>query len=46
MLRLAFGQTKMLNKPVVGFLHLIVYIAFILINVELIEIIIDGFCFR
>ena len=42
MLRLAFGQTKMLNKPVVGFLHLIVYIAFILINVELIEIIIDG----
>ena len=42
MLRLAFGQTKMLNKPVVGLLHLIVYIAFILINVELIEIIIDG----
>ena len=42
MLRLAFGQTKMLNKPVVGFLHLIVYIAFILINIELIEIIIDG----
>jgi hypothetical protein len=42
MLRLAFGQTKMLDKPVVGLLHLIVYIAFILINVELIEIIIDG----
>lgn len=42
MLRLAFGQTKMLNKPVVGLLHLIVYIAFILINIELIEIIIDG----
>jgi heterodisulfide reductase subunit C len=42
MLRLAFGQTKMLNKPVVGLLHLIIYIAFILINIELIEIIIDG----
>ena len=34
MLRLAFGQSKMLDKPVVGLLHLIVYIAFILINVE------------
>ena len=42
MLRLAFGQSKMLDKPVVGLLHLIVYIAFILINVELVEIIIDG----
>ena len=42
MFRLAFGQSKMLDKPVVGLLHLIVYVAFILINVELIEIIIDG----
>ena len=32
----------MLDKPVVGLLHLIVYVAFILINIELIEIIIDG----
>ena len=36
MFRLAFGQSKMLDKPVVGLLHLIVYVAFILINVELI----------
>ena len=42
MFRLAFGQSKMLDKPVVGLLHLIVYVAFFLINVELIEIIIDG----
>ena len=42
MFRLAFGQSKMLDKPVVGLLHLIVYVAFILINLELIEIIIDG----
>ena len=42
MFRLAFGQSKMLDKPFVGLLHLIVYVAFILINVELIEIIIDG----
>ncbi len=42
MFRLAFGQSKMLDKPVVGLLHFIVYVAFILINVELIEILIDG----
>ena len=42
MFRLAFGQSKMLDKPFVGLLHLIVYVAFILINIELIEIVIDG----
>ena len=42
MFRLAFGQSKMLDKPVVGLLHLVVYVAFILINIELIEIVIDG----
>ena len=30
------------DKPLVGLLHLIVYVAFILINIELIEIVIDG----
>ena len=43
MSRLAFGQSKMLDKPIVGLLHLIVYVAFILINIELIEIVLDGF---
>ena len=43
MIRLAFGQSKMLDKPIVGLLHFIVYVAFILINIELLEIIIDGF---
>ena len=33
----------MLDKPIVGFLHFIVYVAFILINIELLEIVIDGF---
>ena len=42
MFRLAFGQSKMLDKPIVGLLHLIVYVAFILINIELIEIVLDG----
>jgi len=42
MLLLAFGQKKMVNKPVVGILHLVVYVGFILINIELLEILLDG----
>ena len=42
MFRLAFGQSKMFDKPLVGILHFIVYVAFVLINIELFEIIIDG----
>lgn len=42
MIRLAFGQSKMFDKPIVGILHFIVYIAFVLINIELLEIVIDG----
>ena len=37
MFLLAFGQSKMFNKPISAFLHLIVYIGFVIINVELIE---------
>ncbi len=43
MILLAFGQSKMFNKPLSAFLHLIVYLGFVIINIELIEIIIDGF---
>ena len=39
---IAFGQSKMFKKPLVALLHLIVYVGFIIINIELIEIIIDG----
>ena len=42
MFRLAFGQSKMFDKPIVGILHFIVYVAFVLINIELLEIVIDG----
>ena len=42
MLRVAFGQGKMIRRPIAGILHLIVYIGFIIINIELLEIIIDG----
>ena len=39
---IAFGQSKMFKKPLVALLHLIVYAGFIIINIEVIEIIIDG----
>ena len=42
MLLLAFGQKKMINRPVVGILHLVVYFGFFLINIELLEILLDG----
>ncbi len=42
MFRVAFGQGKMIRRPIAGILHLIVYIGFIIINIELLEIIFDG----
>ena len=39
---IAFGQKKMFKKPVVAVLHLIVYLGFIIINIEIFEIILDG----
>ena len=43
MARVALGQSKMTVRPITGFLHIIVYVGFIVINIELIEIIVDGF---
>ena len=43
MARVALGQSKMVRKPLSGLLHIIVYIGFIVINIELLEIVIDGF---
>jgi heterodisulfide reductase subunit C len=42
MAMIAMGQSKMVKKPVAGALHVIVYVGFIIINIELLEIIIDG----
>ena len=42
MARIAFGQSKMVRRPIAGILHLIVYLGFIVINIEVLEIIIDG----
>jgi heterodisulfide reductase subunit C/Na+-transporting NADH:ubiquinone oxidoreductase subunit NqrE len=42
MLMIALGQSKMIKRPLSGFLHIIVYVGFIIINIEVLEIIIDG----
>jgi heterodisulfide reductase subunit C len=42
MARIALGQSKMVKRPISGFLHIIVYVGFIIINIEVLEIIIDG----
>jgi heterodisulfide reductase subunit C len=42
MLMIAFGQSKMIKRPVAGILHIVVYLGFVIINIELLEIIIDG----
>ncbi len=42
MFNVAMGQSKMGARPIAGFLHVLVYVGFVIINIELIEIIIDG----
>lgn len=42
MLRVAFGQSKMMTKPLVGILHFFIYAGFLIINIEVLEIVIDG----
>ncbi|MFJ1425538.1 4Fe-4S dicluster domain-containing protein [Capnocytophaga canimorsus] len=42
MLRIALGQQKMMVRPVAGILHILVYLGFIIINLEMLEIVIDG----
>ncbi|WP_026838577.1 (Fe-S)-binding protein [Gillisia sp. JM1] len=42
MAKVAIGQSKMVKRPFAGFLHIIVYLGFIIINIEVLEIIIDG----
>lgn len=41
-LLLALGQKKMFKNPLVAIMHLFVYVGFIIINIELLEIIVDG----
>jgi|TARA_R100000479_G_scaffold70100_3_gene33761 heterodisulfide reductase subunit C len=41
-IRIALGQSKMVVRPVSGIMHIFVYVGFIIINIEVLEIIIDG----
>ena len=42
MAKIALGQYKMVRRPVSGIIHVAVYLGFIIINIEVLEIIIDG----
>jgi heterodisulfide reductase subunit C len=42
MAMIALGQSKMVKRPFSGFLHIVVYVGFVIINIEVLEIIIDG----
>ena len=42
MFLMALGQKKMFDRPLVGIMHLIIYAGFFLINIEVLEIVLDG----
>ncbi len=42
MFKVAIGQGKMTKKPIAGALHIVVYVGFVIINLEVLEIVIDG----
>jgi ferredoxin len=42
LLLLAFGQKKMFRNPLVALMHFLIYAGFIIINLEVLEIILDG----
>lgn len=42
MARVALGQSKMVVRPVAGIMHILIYAGFVLINIEVLEILVDG----
>src|ERR1700761_6950068 len=42
MAKVALGQTKMIKRPVAAIMHFFIYVGFIIINLEVLEIMIDG----
>jgi len=42
MFLVAIGQSKMVKRPIAGILHIMVYVGFIIVNFEMLEILIDG----
>ena len=43
MLLVAFGQKKMFKRPIPAILHFFIYVGFLIINLEVLEFVIDGF---
>jgi heterodisulfide reductase subunit C len=43
MIRVALGQSKMVSRPVSAVMHIFVYVGFVLINIEILEMFADGF---
>lgn len=41
MAKVALGQSKMTVRPVAGFFHILIYVGFVLINIEVLEILIS-----
>lgn len=39
---LALGQKKMFKNPLVALMHLVIYVGFVIINIEVLEIVLDG----
>ena len=42
MARVALGQGKMIARPVAGVMHILIYVGFVVINLEMLEIVLDG----
>lgn len=42
MFLIAFGQKKMFDRPLIGAMHFVIYAGFLLINLEVLEIVLDG----
>jgi heterodisulfide reductase subunit C len=42
MIKVALGQSKMVVRPIAGALHIVVYAGFVIINIEILEIVLDG----
>ena len=42
MIRVALGQGKMFTRPIAAIFHLFLYVGFVIINIEVVEIILDG----
>lgn len=42
MAMVALGQSKMVKRPLAGVMHIFIYVGFVIINIEVLEILIDG----